>query len=238
VTARCALPAALGLVALLGGCERSPNEVGDPAAEGSATNAAATAEPSTTGVLPGPSRAPAAASDGQALDLALLPPDARFVDARPAARAGHLFEHGDLPRPEPEPDLVVLTFADLAAPRHEPPSPGSTRSRPPLDEVLSAEVRAANGRRVVFSGFATVERSEGGASTALVLTRLPPACCLGRVPAPDERLHVEVPAGLALVVDPWRPVRVTGLFAAEERRDAYGLFEGLYFLAADGARVE
>jgi len=175
---------------------------------------------------------------GVELDLALLASDPRFEDSAPAARAGHLFDHGDVARARPEPGALVLTFADLAAPRHEAPSPGSTRPRPPLGDVLSAAVLAAHGQRVAFSGFATVEREEGGAATAVLLTRLPPACCLGRVPAPDERLHVEVPAALALAVDPWRPVVVTGRFAAEERRDAYGLFEGLYFLAADGARVE
>lgn len=228
MSARCAASAVLCLVALLVACERSPNAADGRGAAGPAIDVAPAAEP----------LAPAGAPAGEDLDLALLPPDPRFEDPAPAARPGHLVDHGDVARVEARAGAVVLTFADLAAPRHEAPSPGSTRPRPPLGEVLSAAVLAAHGQRVVFSGFATVEREEGGAATAVLLTRLPPACCLGRVPGPDERLHVEVPAALALAVDPWRPLVVTGRFAAEERRDAYGLFEGLYFLAADGARVE
>lgn len=177
-----------------------------------------------------------AATTLESLDLAILEPLPEHVRATPAPAPGHVFAHGTLGEVAPPTGAVALRFADLAAPRYETPSPGSTAQRPSLDAVLAPSVLAARNQRVAITGFATVERSESGHAVTLVLTPLPPACCLGRTPAVDERVHVTLPTSLAVTVDPWQPLTLVGSFAIEERTDAFGLFEGLYFLAAD-ARV-
>lgn len=183
-----------------------------------------------------PTDAAPSSSANEGLDLAVLEPLPEHVRARPVVPPGHVVAHGTLGEFAPPAGAVALRFADLAAPRYEPPSPGSTAKRPSLDTVLAPAVLAARGERVAITGFATVERSESGHAVALLLTPLPPGCCLGRTPAVDERVHVTLPASLAVIVDPWQPLTFVGQFAIEERLDAFGLFEGLYFLAAD-ARV-
>jgi hypothetical protein len=184
-----------------------------------------------TNLAPTDAAAPSRANDG--LDLAVLEPLPEHVRARPAVPPGHVVAHGSIGEFAPPAGAVALRFADLAAPNYEAPSPGSTAKRPSLDTVLAPAVLAAHGQRVAITGFATLERSESGHAVALLLTPLPPGCCLGRTPAVDERVHVSLPASLAVIVDPWQPLTLLGQFAAEERTDAFGLFEGLYFLAAD-----
>jgi len=206
----------------------------DGASESDAPTAQTTPTSGVTDARLDATDARAAGSTSETLELAILEPLPEHVRATPAP--GHVFAHGSLGEVAPPADAVALRFADLAAPRYETPSPGSTAERPTLDAVLAPAVLAARGERVAITGFATVERSESGHAVALVLTPLPPGCCLGRTPAADERVHVTLPAALAVIVDPWQPLTLVGSFAIEERTDAFGLFEGLYFLAAD-ARV-
>lgn len=186
------------------------------------------------------------AGDGR-LELAVLPALPEFVapDGR-AARSpqpGHVASHGaldDLARPRAGEDgPLVLTWIQLDASGYEEPALFAEGSRPPLAEVLDAEVLAADGRRVAVDGFATVEEDDAaGGVTRLVLTPLPPACCLGRFPDASERVHVRVPAELGLALDPFEPLRLVGTLAVEERRDGLGLFEGLYFLEVEGLEVD
>ncbi|MEZ5978702.1 MAG: hypothetical protein R3F34_10830 [Planctomycetota bacterium] len=168
------------------------------------------------------------------LDLAVLPPLPEFAQDPSATAAGHVVSHRGLSAlGAADDDAPELTWEQLAAPDYEAPLVASDDERPALDDVLHPAVLAARDTRVTIDGFATLERARSGVAVEIVLTPLPPTCCLGRTPRADERVHVEVPEALALVVDPYQPLRVVGTFAAEERRDALGLYEGVYFLVAD-----
>lgn len=193
----------------------------------------------------GPSTAGDARPGGGALDLALLAPLPEFVDpARDRAApgnvpSGHVAAHGELDEPTPETalsfDAVAIAWSALSAPNYVAPALMGTAERPPLEQVVDASVLAASGRRVVLDGFGTVDRRAGAAVVELMLTPLPLSCCLGGFPDAGGRVHVRIDPAIGLEVDPWTPLRLVGRFDVEERRDALGLFEGLYFLAVDGA---
>jgi len=171
------------------------------------------------------------------LELAVLAPLPEFVDDGPAAPPpGHLVAHGSIDEWAPPQTVgtVHLTWSQLDAPDYVEPALMLDDERPSLSEVLAPRVVEASGHRVVIDGFGTVEREEHGRPRDLLLTPLPPACCLGRFPGATERVHVRLPAGSDLELDPWTPLRLVGTLAVEERRDGLGLFEGLYFLRVEG----
>lgn len=230
--------AALASALVLAGC-------GEDGSDGSRAHAPTAAGATPADASPAPSE-PDAAPTTDRLDLAVLAPLPEFARADGAARTpppGHVAAHGSLDDLAPladgeSPDRAApihLTWSALDAPGYEEPLLMASGERPSLAEVLDPVVLAADGRRVVLDGFGTVEEDDGaGRTTALLLTPLPPACCLGRFPGASERVHVRVPAALDLTVDPWAPLRLTGTLTVEERRDGLGLFEGLYFFEVEG----
>jgi len=218
--------------------ERSDDERADlePRPDGSPSDGSQSDEAQPDEAQPDEAQPDEPPAPDPATQLAVLEPLPEFVEAeRAAAPPGHLVAHGTLDRLAP-PEAggpLHATWALFDAPAYTEPALMESGERPALDAVLDPRLLAARGRRVVVDGFGTVEREANGRPVDLLVTPLPPACCLGRFPSATERVHARLPADCELDLDPWTPLRLVGTLVVEERRDGLGLFEGLYFLEVE-----
>lgn len=170
------------------------------------------------------------------LELASL--DGGWIPADPQTRGtrgredGHRFGHLGSP---PGVGVVPggyqgLGFDGLLAPDWAAPNALESGPRPPLAEVLPAEILAADGRQVALEGFAVALDGRGADSRRWLLSPAPDGCCSTGPATFDQFVWVELAEDPGWNGDPYSPVRVAGRFRVEELSDDFGFLESLYRL--------
>ena len=132
--------------------------------------------------------------------------------------------------PELSVDEGMLDPGDLMIPGYDPPE--LRGGRPFGLEDFPEEVRLLDGQEVATVGYPLAVALERDRTRSFLLSRYPPGCCFGTVPALDEWIEVEAPPETD-PLDPDVPVVVRGVLEVGEDLDELGFARSLYRMRAE-----
>lgn len=122
-------------------------------------------------------------------------------------------------------DTTIVTFADLAFAKGDAVTKG--------DKVIPASIQGLDGKKIAVDGFMIPMDFEEDEVRSFLLTRFPPGCCFGMLPAMDQWIDVEMVSDEGADIVEMRIVRVTGALEVGEVLDDYGYLSSVYRLDAE-----